>query len=79
MRLSRPPEIFVDGTPQTHYTVMFSDSGPENAGETILSIIGAALQREGVYLQFTAFEMLSADDKFDARVKFGIRLNGKDL
>ena len=77
--LSQPPHIFVEGTPRSHHTVLISDSMPEDAGDTILRIVGEALQSEGVKFQVTCFEAIPGDEQFPARVKFGIRLNGKDL
>ena len=76
----RPTDIFVEGKPRSHHTVTVGVMHPEDAGEHILRIVGEALRAEGVEFQVTAFEALSPTDAFSmARVKFGIRLNGKDL
>jgi len=75
-RLRRSPEIFVEGEPRSHYTVQ---GDIPSVGEHILRIVGEALQVEGVEFRVTAFEGLDGSLMFAPRVKFGIRLNGKDL
>jgi len=74
--LSQPPEIFVEGRPV--YTIS-TGSHPEDMAEHILRLVGEALQETGVQFQVTGFQGIPASTYSPARVKFGIRLNGKDL